>query len=254
MLKDNGWFSWAIQDPGPENRIMSALVLPMSVVVHHSMEGGYNYPGGYIVLRDPEGFPTAWHWTVKRDGRVLQHYGTFRHLQHAHAANVLGPGGESEGYASQPLTPEQVAAWRHIHDDVNEYRERKGLPPFTRDTEPRPQTTKRGWVEHREMAPFYNTTQCPSERYAPLWATYEEDDMTPEQAAKLEACYAALCAGDQPLLDLWNQNGNSLLLGFSLEQALLAGHINNHSSGNLVIPDHTHEMPEQATQTGGVTP
>ena len=221
-LRDNGWFSWAIQDPGPENRILSALVLPMSVVVHHSMEGTYNYPGGYIVLRDPEGFPTAWHWTVKRDGRVLQHYGAFRHLQHAHAANVLGPGGESEGYQREPLTPEQVAAWRRIHADINEYRERQGLPPFVRDIARLPQTTKRGWVEHREMAPTWNTTQCPSERYAPLWA--EEEPMTPEDRAKLDAVYAALTGGVQGVIEAWNQQGNSVLVAYN---DLVFPHVNN---------------------------
>ena len=240
-LKDNGWFSWAIQDPGPENRILSGLVLPMSVVVHHSMEGTYNYPGGYTVLRDPEGFPTAWHWTVKRDGRVLQHYGAFRHLQHAHAANVLGPGGESEGYQREPLTPEQVAAWRRIHADINEYRERQGLPPFVRDIARLPQTTKRGWVEHREMAPAWNTTQCPSERYAPLWA--EEEDMTPAEREEHRAL-VAIMGGRAKLLE--NEAlGNDFLLGYSLEQQKLAEHIANH--------DHTHDMPEQATVTGGVT-
>ena len=243
-LKDNGWFSWAIQDPGPENRILPGLVLPMSVVVHHSMEGTYNYPGGYTVLRDPEGFPTAWHWTVKRDGRVLQHYGAFRHLQHAHAANVLGPGGESEGYQREPLTPEQVAAWRRIHADINEYRERQGLPPFVRDIARLPQGTKRGWVEHREMAPAWNTTQCPSERYAPLWA--EEDLVTQDE---FDAMFHDAMARLLPVyLPLVFEDGTAK---FSDRPDVPISF--PYQPWGTTIPEHTHDMPEQATITGGIT-
>ena len=249
MLKDNGWFDWAIQDPGPEDRILSSLQLPLVLVVHHSMEGVYNYPGGYTALRDPNRKPTAWQWSVERDGQLLQHYGAFKHLQHGHAANVLGPGGESEGFYYEPLTPEQVASWRRIHSDINEYRERKGLPPLTRNPERLPQATKRGWVEHREMAPAYNTTQCPSERYAPLWASYEEDDMTPAEVEAivnkrlddvLPAYYRSLTRG------YWDRNAPGaytdppdpeVVAGIALE----------------ALPDHSHYMPDQATETGGVT-
>ena len=49
----------------------------------------------------------------------------------------------------------------------------------------------------------------------------EEDDMTEEQKAKLDAVYNALCAGNQAMIDAWNANGNNLLLGYSLEQEKL---------------------------------
>ena len=249
MLKDNGWFDWAIQDPGPEDRILSSLQLPLVLVVHHSMEGVYNYPGGYTALRDPNRKPTAWQWSVERDGQLLQHYGAFKHLQHGHAANVLGPGGESEGFYYEPLTPEQVASWRRIHSDINEYRERKGLPPLTRNPERLPQATKRGWVEHREMAPAYNTTQCPSERYAPLWESYEEefvtqddfDAMFQDAMSRLLPAWLPLAFEDVPAKF---SDRPDVPISFPYQP---------WDSITTAGPDHTHYMPEQATKTGGVT-
>lgn len=44
---------------------------------------------------------------------------------------------------------------------------------------------------------------------------YEEDEMTPEQQYKLDAVYNALCAGDKTVIDSWNTNGNSMILGYN---------------------------------------
>lgn len=172
MIDDAGWFDWMIDDWGPQDRILSALKTPVDVYTLHSMEGTYAFPNGFIVLRDPQYKPTAWHWTKMRDGRVMQHYPLQTHLQHGHAANNLGPGGEAEGFASDPLTPAQVAADLRIIDDINQWRTRNGKAPLIREAT-RPQGRARGLVEHREMAPARNTTQCPSERYAPLWAALD---------------------------------------------------------------------------------
>lgn len=49
----------------------------------------------------------------------------------------------------------------------------------------------------------------------------EEDSLTPEEKKKLEDLYNAFCAGNQDLLDKWNANQNSLLLGYTLEQEKL---------------------------------
>ncbi len=190
MLIDDGWFDWTIRDPGPADRVLSAFRCPVSVYVEHSMEGTYT-PGGYIVLRDPETFPTAWHWTKKRDGKVYQHYPIQAHLQHGHAANILGPGGELEGFRGEPITDAQLSSELRIIDDINAWLRRHGKPELVRDPEKRPQGTKRGLVEHREMAPQSNTTLCPSERYAPLWAALEGTDVTTQEyETLLLACFS----------------------------------------------------------------
>lgn len=54
--------------------------------------------------------------------------------------------------------------------------------------------------------------------WAALMAELQEAEMTPEQERKLDAVYNALCAGDQKVIDAWNANGNSMLLGYAIEQ------------------------------------
>ena len=246
MIGADGYFSWAIRDDGPANRILSPLRCPVTVYVCHSMEGVYTGPGGYIVLRDPDTFPTAWHWTKKRDGRVYQHYPIWAHLQHGHAANVLGPGGELEGFQREPITDAQLAADLRIIGDINAWLAAKGAPPLERDDSRWAQGRKRGLVEHREMAPAFNTTQCPSERYARLWAALEDDMADPRVDEILRFL------GDAQMKD-WLARGNIPFIdAFASEQKArgeatnaINAHIDHHPGG--AIGDHTH-IP------GGVAP
>lgn len=69
----------------------------------------------------------------------------------------------------------------------------------------------------------------------------EEEPMTPEERAKLDAVYAALSGGVANVIEDWNANGNSLLLGYAAEQQKLAEHIANHAAGiHGKVPPHTH--------------
>ena len=77
------------------------------------------------------------------------------------------------------------------------------------------------------------------EFWVPFMAALEGDEMTPEERAKLDAVYAALTGGVDSVITDWNQNGNSLLLGYALEQGKLADHISSHPGGAKVGP-HTH--------------
>lgn len=86
-------------------------------------------------------------------------------------------------------------------------------------------------------AGHYDTTQGRASGHIdpgePWWAAYlQEEQMTPEQAAQLQACYDALVGRGNPagiarLVD-WNARGNSLLDGFTIEQKKLAGHEHGH--------------------------
>lgn len=73
-----------------------------------------------------------------------------------------------------------------------------------------------------------------------LAALNEEESMTPEERAKLDAVYAALSGGLPNVVEDWNKNGNSLLLGFANEQGRLSDHIATHGGGSG-IPEHKHE-------------
>lgn len=183
MITENGWFDWAIKDPGPLARWLAFDLArtPMDAIYHHSLEGWFNpvSSDGYNVMKDPARHPTGWHGTVvKRNiwyptGTLVQHYPVFARLQHANGGNIIGPGFETEGVQAQPLLPEQVATWLRIHADMR---------AFTGKAYPRiPGNGRIGLCEHRE-APGGNTTECPSERYAPLWAAIANGDDVVSQA------------------------------------------------------------------------
>lgn len=74
----------------------------------------------------------------------------------------------------------------------------------------------------------------------PMKYIQKEDEMTAEERAKLDAVYAALSGGLPNVIEDWNKNGNSLLLGFANEQGRLSDHIATHGGGTG-IPEHKHE-------------
>lgn len=239
MIGTDGFFDWAIRDPGPADRVRSGMRTPVTVYVLHSMEGTYAYgtPGAYIVLRDGTRYPTAWHWTKLRDGRVCQHYPSWAHLQHGHAANTLGPGGELEGFKDEPMTDAQLAAEKRIIHDINLWRVGQGLSPLERDTRALPAGQKRGLVLHREMAPG-GATACPSDRYARLFP--EGDDMPDPRVDKILALLG------EKEIDDWLAKGNvPLLTAFASEQKS-RGEVTNAMNA------HKREHPVSDHQHGGV--
>ena len=79
----------------------------------------------------------------------------------------------------------------------------------------------------------------------PMKYIHKEDEMTADERAKLEAVYAALSGGLPNVIEDWNKNGNSLLLGFANEQGRLSDHISTHG-GSTGIPEHKHEAGKVA--------
>ncbi len=188
MITPDGWFDWAIRDPGPRERWahFGFARTPMVAITHHSLEGWFSWIDGrgYNAMRDPDRFPTAWHGDVVRftrlvdgrqvhDGDLVQRYPVFARLRHGHTANTLGPGFESED-GGQPgtelrLTPGQERSWLRIHDDMRQ---------FTGIDYERLPGSRQGLVEHREMGP----TECPSNLYDGLWERIAGGaEMTPEE-------------------------------------------------------------------------
>jgi hypothetical protein len=196
MIGPDGFFDWAVRDPGPADRWANFgfARTPMTAITHHSLEGTFTRVNGsgYNVMRDPSRFPTAWHGTVLRfsrmidgvlydNGTLFQHYPVFARLQHGNSANVLGPGFEAEEYGtagnSLRLTPAQEDTYLHIHADMAAFTGRQYL---------RVPGSRTGLVEHREMTTPPGGTACPSNLYDGLWARIAEgEDMTPEEVQSI---------------------------------------------------------------------
>ena len=188
MIDKNGWFDWAIRDPGPLDRwrALGSKRTPVSCAVAHSMEGWFHplSSDGYNVMEDNSRFPTAWHGTVtQKEPKFYQHFPVDYYLQHGNSANAVGPGFETEGLYNQPLNTGQCEIWKRIILDLEAYTGRE----FKRSTDKRT-----GLVEHREVAGAQ--TACPSERYAPLWLalTMEADEVTREEHDAILARIAQL--------------------------------------------------------------
>lgn len=142
------------QYPGPAWKV-NGVVNRSEGVVLHSMEGAYG--GALTVLTGNS--QASWHFSVLKDGRVIQHYPTDSACWHAGgpAANNKFIGIEHEGRVGEPLTPEQLAS-------------SVGLVRWIAQEE--------GWQMARHVTMFehnevYNTA-CPSGRIP--WESYVTND------------------------------------------------------------------------------
>lgn len=238
MIDAAGFFDWAERDLGPPARMQWGQGwTAMDCITHHSLEGSYTPITGYTPFRDANRFPTAWHGTIKRDGVLWQHYPVFVRLQHGNSANTRGPGFESEGFAGEPLTPEQVKTWLRIHADI---------AAFTGKSYTRVPGSQVGLVEHREMTVPPGGTACPSGRYAPLWAALE-DDMNESDT---RALIASIVYGGTAVLDDLEKRGvaplaarvNSLeTVGDSVARTAIIKHEQApHAGAGGEVPAHEH--------------
>jgi len=120
-------------------------------IIMHSMEG--SYAGALTVLMGNT--PASWHFSVLKDGRVIQHYPISAATWHAGGpvANNKYVGIEHEGRAGEALTPEQLASSVAL---VKWIAQEEGWIPVHGST----------LFEHKDV---YNT-QCPSNRIP--WEAY----------------------------------------------------------------------------------
>lgn len=209
------WVPWKYQGPMKVS-YFKGLNRPKAVVLH-VMAGYLRTSRAWAI----SGYDDAsWHYSIGRDGTVLQH---LRHEDGGYHAGVVNRptwnlytgtnpnlytiGIEHEGFPREPFTEPQSRASRDLcrwlSRTLNIPMDREHFPPHAViDTINRPND--------------FNTPALREEFYRYLFE--EEDEMTPEQAQKLEAVWRALCAGQPEILDAWNANGNSLLKGYELEQ------------------------------------
>lgn len=174
----DGFFRWAVRKPGPADRAaFYHTTTAMNAVFHHDREGAGD---AYDVLTDPARYPTGYHWQVRYDGTLDQHYDVRLALVASNDGNFAGPAGEMEGFANEPANPAQVATWLRIHRDLAAFTgrtpKRVTTPKLSYADLQRIPTGELWLLEHRQVG----ATSCPSERYAPLWAALveEDDDMS----------------------------------------------------------------------------
>jgi hypothetical protein len=195
-------------------------------------------------------YGASWHFSIGEDGHVMQHLELGDGGYHAGVADTQtaihpptwpgwrGPGVnvnhytvgiEMEGFAAQPHSPEQLASLKAVCEWLSA--ELGGIPL---DREHFPSHAE---IDVVNRVNDFNTPELRETVYAYL---FEEEAMTPEERAKLDAVYAALTGGVASVIEDWNKNGNSLLLGYALEQGKLSDHLSGHGPGGP-LPDHTHK-------------
>lgn len=226
MISTDGWVDWAERLPGPASKVYPDYNKGQGFV-NHSAEG--EWTGTMIELQKPDR-EASWTFTNARGGKLFQHYSIYAcpWASGAYQANIRYVAMESIGLEHEPLDDGQRATairlWRELGFTI------RGVNLF----------------EHREMAALYGAraTACPSNRYDEAYEEMALED-------RVKALELALSGGVANVLEDWNAQGNSLIIGYN---KYLYPHITDaegiekpHST-----KDHQHYMPEQASETGGL--
>ena len=237
MVIVDGWSSLATRHNGLTDKKYSTSNAGLGICCH-SIEGSI---AGALsrfdsTAKDARGRYTpsaaaSCMWLNPKVGRLIQCYpvtastwtsGNFK-------ANTELWAVESEGVAGELLNANQVANMLTLRDEWQAY---KGQL-LTRES------VARTLHEHREVwnweSPNAGPTACPSGRYQPFFAELEDHMADPRVDAIIDAL------GGLAAIDAWNAQGNSLLVGYALEQVKLAEHIANHAAGvNGDVSEHAH--------------
>lgn len=153
----DGWFSWAIRDPGPLSKTNGG-VNTVRGFVPHSAEGYWPHLG--VLLHSPER-RASWGASNLKDGRLYQHYPIFAQTWTSGAGypNNNFFSNETEGVEGQPLTDKQVA---NIVRQITDLSELKGWLPRRPES---PNDRVATLYEHRECVRWGAApTECPSGR------------------------------------------------------------------------------------------
>lgn len=171
----NGWSEFAIPLPGPLDKAYPYGNYGLGIV-WHSMEGWMD--GSMAELMKPTR-QASWMFSIDLEGKLYQHYpvNTSCWASGNEFANVNWWSCELEGTQSMPINDAQLSTAMIL---ISEWENHSGLEAF-RSGDPSTQTMH----EHREVdtisTPNAGPTACPSERYARLWESLKENEMTNEQ-------------------------------------------------------------------------
>lgn len=178
----DGWFDWAIRDPGPPER-QNGGRNTLKIFVPHSAEG--YWPHLRTVLWGDRG--SSWFASNLRDGRFIQHYSIYAQTWTSGSGypNNNGLAWENEGVQGEPFTPAQT------ENCIRVIREVSALTGMTAWRRPVNSLDKDAQLyEHNECTRWGSLpTACPSHRVPwPRIIAGLEGDM----AITLAAC------GDSP--------------------------------------------------------
>lgn len=226
-----------------------------SAVVLHRMQGWFRTARAWAVAGH---YGASWHYSIGLDGAVMQHLDHEDGGYHAGVADtqtaVRPPtwplwkgrglnvnnytiGIEMEGFAGQEHPEAQLAALKALCQWLSVD---LGGIPYERERYP-----YHGEIDVVNRVNDFNTPDIRETVYAYL---FEEEQMTPEERAKLDAVYAALTGGVPGVIEQWNQNGNSVLVAYN---DLVFPHLSHGAAGGLTDHRHYSNNPEAS---GGVIP
>ncbi len=204
---------------------------PIAVILHRQQ--GYKSTARQWAL---SGYTSAsWHYTVGLDGSIMQH------LAHSDGGYHAGINHEATGVPTWPL-------WKGGLINVNKYTLGVECEGFAGDEWPRDQLASLKWLCQRLASdlsiPYdrlrfpphadinirdrVNDFDRPERRHIVYDYLFGEEDMPDPRVDKL---IAAL--GGEAEIDAWNAKGNSLLLGYAIEQDRLDRHIAAHPGGTM---------------------
>lgn len=236
MIVD-GWLDWTVRVDGHPGKVYTAKNSGSGIACH-SIEGNlpnHSIPSRFLSDdRNPDGSFTGMAaasvmFILYRDGQLTQMYDVSKSTW-----TSGGPEGncnfwavEAEGVQGVPLTEAQEDTFIRLVTEWEAYTGHTAAPNMN-------------ILQHKQIAAEfgYAPTACASDRYDNAWARISAGErygeMTPEERAKLDAVYAALTGGVDSVIEDWNKNGNSLLLGYALEQGKLADHLSGHTTSGKV--------------------
>ena len=215
------WVPWKLDSQsGPTYYV--GLNKPTAVVLHR-MQGWATTAHQWALSGH---YGASWHYTVGRDGTILQHLG------HTH-------GGYHAGIPNTAPSPTWTL-WRGHGQNVNTYTLGVECEGFAGDDWPDAQLEALRWLcrklaldlgipYERERFPAHaeidvvnrvNDFDWPERRHIVYDYLFEKEA---EMDPRLDAVIAAL--GGMAEIEAWNARGNSLLAGYALEQEKLGAHL-----------------------------
>lgn len=247
------WVPWKPTSPDGQPTYWKGVCKPEAVVLH-IMAG---YADTALNWAQVGHYGASWHFTVGRNGSVMQHL-------------ELNDAGYHAGIPSSAPAP-TWPLWRGVNENVNWYTigiEHEGFPgaSFT-DAQAEASRELCRWLSQTLTIPLdrehfpphadidvvnrvndFNTPALREEFYSFLL----EDEMTTGERALLYAIKEVLVGHNNPdgdkLIADWNNNGNALLTGYGIEQQKLAEvtgmvieHVGSHPAEGAV-PAHTHSL------------
>jgi hypothetical protein len=217
------WVPWRYLSDSGQPTYFKGINRPEAVVLH-VMQGYMSTARQWAIVGH---YGASWHFSVGRDGSVMQHLDFEDGGYHAGIGptrpngqptpeptwalwkgwgpnvNTYTIGIEHEGFSGDGFTVEQQRASRDLcrwlAADLGVPYDRDHFPPHA----------------DIDLVNRANDFAPPDGREAHYQYMFEEESMTPEERAKLDAVYAALTGGVPGVIEKWNENGNSVLVAYT---------------------------------------